>query len=894
MFLFLVTPAYADQCLQKHNGIQFLIENIWKQVEDGGAGAMKKAHSVVAVVDKIPRPYIMWGGTLPTADATDGFEGVAFAHLDSSGLHVNEGPGIESTEATASGSTRPNGPASLTFNINSTSSRVYSVEVPLANTIFRNGLTSTLIHNTFAVTTSSDGKMAWHKLATSQPNQLTVDMSLVPGGELLALPDSDMHLTLPIIPLTSAREVVGSMGNIIRTLRRGASRSSTSNLLPASQELEAAVQNYFKARSMAPEPVSVWALIVPKATMKRIADHVPTPETERQTSLDLFTLSSEQLEQLWKTRSPGWPSGRLVEPLTLLQEGVRFCKVTSGGGGWGKKAGLLSLEPDVAYVTKPESQEDQEGEIDSFSAMLNKHLSKHDEDFGQQIIETGDGVQFFIAPDSFTDYSSDEGGKEPQPHPKLFCYPHQGSLNFGVASSTMDQLPGEPGEQSEQPFLGRDRYRRYWRHFGALSEKGFALKITKQWKATKEPKEIMNQWNTDTEIEKFSRQRNTTPESEEITHTRLNITRSSLQFKFRNSKDPGWVRPLHDADVDARISREETQRPSNGINLTPTGRKEAPHSSRSLSDNTAASTLRERVDWYDNPNGARKSVTPPQLPHAMSKSNMPDISSVKPGQANSLFARRKRRFDHSGFSDLPCVESDTENRSTSTITQPPTTSHRHTTRSQKSATVVTRKPFRMGSRDEDGRPNFIIRRVRMGPDVPLIRKLDSDPRDEDASSQDSEGRELWEQIQLEISEGLGASFDEIHEDLSFPRPLASKQSGELVVKPDLVEKVVRKWADDAEVDVEEMGEEGMERVWDSEHGTCAKYLEYQMVIGKKVLEKRLADRFATWCSTWREEAERKRTLRIQRKVARKSKGSWDHGNKSPKKDSRYSFRIVTG
>lgn len=66
-----------------------------------------------------------------------------------------------------------------------------------------------------------------------------------------------------------------------------------------------------------------------------------------------------------------------------------MCKV-SGGGGWGKKQGLLSLDPETTY--SPSSEEE---DLDSF---IRSFTSQHDGSAQEGVVAPGSYIQYFVTP----------------------------------------------------------------------------------------------------------------------------------------------------------------------------------------------------------------------------------------------------------------------------------------------------------------------------------------------------------------------------------------------------------------------------------------------------------------------------------------------------------------
>lgn len=61
----------------------------------------------------------------------------------------------------------------------------------------------------------------------------------------------------------------------------------------------------------------------------------------------------------------------------------------SGGGGWGKKQGLLSLDPETKYSLS------EEDDLDSF---IRSFSSQHDGGAQEGVVAPGSFVQYFVSP----------------------------------------------------------------------------------------------------------------------------------------------------------------------------------------------------------------------------------------------------------------------------------------------------------------------------------------------------------------------------------------------------------------------------------------------------------------------------------------------------------------
>lgn len=295
----------------------------------------------------------------------------------------------------------------------------YEIELPLANTIFRNGRDSTMFASRW--TRSEDKqRMVLTKIKT---RTLQHQRILIPV-EADESPHKALSLDAPLLTLTVPRMIASAMGNIVRQLYRDIYGSET---LPASHGLEQAVMEFLDQGGKSPQQVAVWALVTPKERW-----------------LDEPTASGTTL-------------------LNMLERGSRLHRVLSGGGGYGKKQGLLSLDPDAAYDLRTRSSPFGTGE----------DLDQEGKDALGQVAKPGDVIQFFVFPPELLPAADDPLIESQGDAPKML---HQyAEINFGTIPSTIDLMPSPTREAGEQ--LG-DRTVEYRPdHFGALSEQGLSLTI---------------------------------------------------------------------------------------------------------------------------------------------------------------------------------------------------------------------------------------------------------------------------------------------------------------------------------------------------------------------------------------------------------------------------------
>ena len=372
-------------------------------------------------------------------------------------------------------------PGSLTFRMprwalrHNFPDRDYEFQLPLSQTVFTTGLVSTLIHRTFSVDTHRLRPSALKLLDEQRLESQTLQLPAVQQGI------GTQYLNMPLVPLTPLRRIDYVMGNIIRKLSsqpagvrtapenekidqtKGSEVGDTS--FPASQELEKSVSKYFEALDLQPETVSVWALVVP-----------PEPEYEGQMKVmtgvnvrNLIAADEQSIASAWHSRTEAGIS--MAESTSnairrLLPYGARLIRVLSGGGGWGKKAGLLSLDPDVQYSTR-DLRQDQGWEFDfdgvddgtetATEAQKNKALG--------QIVKEGERIMFLIAPKA-------EHVPDTQTHPKDTGWEILLDLTFGAIPSSIDLAPRNVASDTNGATI-----RHYPGRFGMLSEGGMAVTI---------------------------------------------------------------------------------------------------------------------------------------------------------------------------------------------------------------------------------------------------------------------------------------------------------------------------------------------------------------------------------------------------------------------------------
>ncbi|KIX05446.1 uncharacterized protein Z518_06318 [Rhinocladiella mackenziei CBS 650.93] len=257
--------------------------------------------SIAAVVDALPAsPILTREGRLLASEGL----AVLFSSADHHGMCTTVAPEDGSTPVTIRFSSD-----STATCLNSSRHVVRHVTLPVANTLFVNGRHTTLLEDEWKVTASDSGVTIDHYRGRSLKH-LQVNV----GCQADAFLDG---CSVPLQRLTPPRKVIKSMGNVLSQIE------IEGKAVPASQELEKAVSDHISGDSTpgSHSPLLIYALI-----------RSPTESDVEEGD------------------APGSSTGKST-PLQTLWQDARLFKVTGGGGGWGKRQGLLSLETAVDFET---------------------------------------------------------------------------------------------------------------------------------------------------------------------------------------------------------------------------------------------------------------------------------------------------------------------------------------------------------------------------------------------------------------------------------------------------------------------------------------------------------------------------------------------------------------
>lgn len=440
----------------------------------------------MAVVDRVPMPSPCWIAddiattTKPSESIEEyspfavsnsgvtndkGFEGLAYcASAELPLLH-----GLIETEHVPSStysSTRPDismsstGTPALSFRLfdhlnADTGFPVHhtTVTLPLANTIFYTGQPSLASLSRWRAT-SNGQEMIYHRTLPAADQAVYVPAEVsdpinrpnVASSVEVSDTKSTAWCTRIAVPLqylvAEPLQIAKSMGNVVTKVS-----GSTTSLgeRPASQELEAAVAEYYKAKDVAAERLAVWALIIPKSLFE--TDLHPVRHALRSFR------NPKQLEpHVQQIRS----NHRVAD---LILRGATLRRVLSGGGGWGVKAGMLSIDPDADYSQRHSGPDNS----------LPSFMQQGTDSMVQDVTSPGDTILFFAAPESEDVFS--------QVRETVWSHSEQrlSSLDFGVIPSTVDDLVADGSASVESNASDQLKAELYKRHFGALSESGLCV-----------------------------------------------------------------------------------------------------------------------------------------------------------------------------------------------------------------------------------------------------------------------------------------------------------------------------------------------------------------------------------------------------------------------------------
>ncbi|KAJ9269262.1 hypothetical protein DTO212C5_4757 [Paecilomyces variotii] len=356
--ILLVTPAFAPWIERGNTFLDELMNKLFTDKSDNLRRSPR--HAVAAIVDKLPDPRDEVADLL-------GSEGLSLL------LAQAEDVAGKAARASRLKSTDKDEP-SFIYSVKPTRSATTSYEVGLrlANTIFLNGKDRTMFGMRW------EYKSDHGRFCLSQSSDLS-NCTVTSAGERI-----QTSLGVSLSPVGQRRKVMSSLGNILRQVSKSTDGKSN-DAMPASSELEKELPRYVEEHAL-DQRVSVWALV---------------ENPDRVLSTNVFDSN---------------------HVLNAISNGSKLHRVMSGGGGWGKKQGLLSLDPETTFADTtpygglfPIDELLGYGDADSLSEKLQgfpKSFEKlaYGDDLSalSQVASEGDFIQFYasMAPKARKDSAS--------------------------------------------------------------------------------------------------------------------------------------------------------------------------------------------------------------------------------------------------------------------------------------------------------------------------------------------------------------------------------------------------------------------------------------------------------------------------------------------------------
>lgn len=296
------------------------------------------------------------------------------------------------------------------------------LQLPVANTLFQNGRTSTLLAQRWKSLPErvlpTRYSLIDHTWLSQQKLQM-IDLFSNESTELQASLCSHLH------PITPTRIITTAVGNIVQKISVD---DSLLEIAPASQELERNIASAISSGQIPAQQAGIWALVNPP-------NHGLSDES------NLVN-----------------PNGVQKEISQAVLKGCQLHKVLSGGGGWGEKQGLLSLDPDCDYTMSSQD----------FEASLEDDVEP--EKF-ETLAKPGDTVQFYI----YKSPSISEPLSDNLPDQEYSQIVQRLSIMFGSIPSTMDAMPDVSTAEVQKNI--KPQCDVIENQFGMLSEEGMSLEV---------------------------------------------------------------------------------------------------------------------------------------------------------------------------------------------------------------------------------------------------------------------------------------------------------------------------------------------------------------------------------------------------------------------------------
>ncbi|KAF1815031.1 hypothetical protein P152DRAFT_447299 [Eremomyces bilateralis CBS 781.70] len=426
-WIFLVSRGLAHQLGDDEGFIRRSISHL-----TGGQSVERQFAAALAVVDRISRPiarpndgeHTIGGSTTRIKHPhtrNDGDEGICILQLEESCV------GITTATANSSTSSRPiyiefNPTPIAASNIppRHVDSTVHAVEFPSANTLFQLGRERTIFM--YESREDCDGIRS---LGRTLVEKISIRLQWPRNAAVSGARPATLNV--PIYPLTQPAKVVDCMGNIVRRVSDiQASASDPPTERPASSELEQSVSELFQAQGIQPQAIPVWALVLP-----------PDAVGEREGPV--------ALQDYWESNPP---KSDPTVPQRIAQ-GATFRRVLSGGGGYGKKQGLIALDYRFDDSLREFDRFDISGELGSHPNLAG--FAEH--------VKKGSHIQFF------TNFIPETAASMQKRDPKVDVR----SVEFGTIPNLDNELPLNTDSSNEAEIAS------FSNHVGILSGQGLGI-----------------------------------------------------------------------------------------------------------------------------------------------------------------------------------------------------------------------------------------------------------------------------------------------------------------------------------------------------------------------------------------------------------------------------------
>ncbi|ROV99960.1 hypothetical protein VMCG_06256 [Cytospora schulzeri] len=325
-----------------------------------------------------------------------------------------------------------------------------TLTLPLANTLFQNGRRSTLLVS------------EWRQAKGPGPHKSLFELVRMAEkrSQVIDLPASvvadKVNIRAPLVPITYPRKVLEGLGNILAKIEISGVSS------PASKELQTNIPRLLETRGVlsrseaAAGRLGVWAVVYPKHMFRgdenlvRFYKSIDGRFLGTALNKLVFDMSTDPERVAWE-----------IQPVlrNALFHGARLHRILSGGGEWGTKSTLLSLDPQTSHGR--ESEEDE----------LNKFIKsfQRDDDAKDAMAKPGDYVQFFVERDPVQLTSEKKSNLAIQ----TTDFP---PVSFGVGDTNLKDID-QPDTSVDSPIQTRGRNWIVFNHFGGYSAEGIYLPI---------------------------------------------------------------------------------------------------------------------------------------------------------------------------------------------------------------------------------------------------------------------------------------------------------------------------------------------------------------------------------------------------------------------------------